>query len=600
MSTGFRNRVAAGVLLACVSSGPAFALDSFRIEAPGATAAVAKSLEQASLLAAASREGVQAPTELMAAARAEYARLVGALYGEGYYGGTVRVLVDGREAATIDPLSPPDRISRIIVQVQTGPQYRFGQATVAPLASGTEMPEGFRTGAPAPSGLIQEAVDAGITGWRMDGHAKAEVSGQRIVADHAADRLDAEITLEPGPKLTFGRLLLDGESAVSPRRIVKIAGLPTGAVYSPIDIERSARRLRDTGVFRSVSLTEAEVPNPDGSLDITAAIVDQKPRRFGFGAELATDEGLTLSAFWMHRNLRGGAERLRIDGEISGIGGDTGGIDYSLGVELGRPATIDAKTDAVLTFDLAHEDEPDFTSDSLSLGLGFIREVRDELTARASIEYRFSDVEDSTGKVQYRHLAFPLGWTLDRREGLLNTNDGYYADFEIAPFIGLSGSESGTRITFDARAYEDFGPDNRYVLAAHLQVGSIVGASLTGLPNDLRFYSGGGGTVRGHEYQSLDVDLGGGARSGGRSLVGLQTELRGRVTDAISVVGFVDWGYVSAGSTPGKDGAGHTGAGLGLRYDTGIGPLRVDVGVPVTGPKGNSNFHIYIGIGQAF
>ena len=600
MGSGFRNRIAVLVLFGCLAAAPGLALDTFRIEAPGASRDVAQALEQASLLAAASREGVTSPTELMAAARAEYARMVGALYSEGYYGGTVRVLVDGREAAGIDPLSPPSRIGRIIVQVQTGPQYRFGQAAIAPLAPETRLPEGFRVGAPAPSGLIQEAVDTAIEAWRTEGHAKADVAGQRIVADHASDRLSAEVALEPGPKLTFGRLLLEGRSGVSPRRIVKIAGLPTGTVYSPQEIERSARRLRDTGVFRSVSLTEAEVPNPDGSLDITAQVVDQKPRRFGFGAELATDEGLTLSAFWLHRNLRGGAERLRIDGEIAGIGGDTGGIDYSLGVELGRPATIDAKTDAVLTFDLAREDEPDFTSNSVSLGLGFIREVRDELTARAAIEYRISDVEDATGTVQYQHLSFPIGWTLDRREDLLNTDDGYYADLEIAPFLGLSGSESGTRITFDARAYEDFGPDNRYVLAAHLQVGSIAGASLTALPNDLRFYSGGGGTVRGHEYQSLDVDLGGGVRSGGRSFLGLQTELRGRVTDAISIVGFVDWGHVSASSTPGRGGASHTGAGLGLRYDTGIGPLRVDVGVPVSGPEGNSNFHIYIGIGQAF
>ncbi len=600
MGLGLRNQIAAIALSGCLAAGPGLALETFRIEAPGASESVAKALEQASLLLVASREGVTSPTELMAAARAEYARMVGALYSEGYYGGTVLVLVDGREAASIDPLSPPARIDRIIVRVRSGRQYRFGQARIAPLAPGTELPEGFRTGAPAPSGLIQDAVDSGIEAWRMEGHAKADVSGQRIVADHAADRLSAEVDLEPGPKLTFGNLLLEGESGVSPRRIIKIAGLPTGAVYSPAEIERSARRLRDTGVFRSVSLTEAEVPNPDGSLDVTAQVVDQKPRRFGFGAELASDEGLTLSAFWMHRNLRGGAERLRIEGEVAGIAGDTGGIDYSLGVELGRPATIDAKTDAVLTFDLAREDEPDFTSSSVSLGLGFIREVRDELTFQAAIEYRLTDVEDATGTEQYQHLSFPFGWTLDRREGLLNTNDGYYADFEIAPFIGLSGSESGTRITFDARAYEDFGPDNRYVLAAHLQVGSIAAASLTGLPNDLRFYSGGGGTVRGHEYQSLGVDLGGGARSGGRSLLGLQTELRGRVTDAISVVGFVDWGYVSASSTPGKGGQDHTGAGLGLRYDTGIGPLRLDVGVPVAGPKGDSDFQIYIGIGQAF
>ncbi|MBT8454763.1 MAG: BamA/TamA family outer membrane protein, partial [Alphaproteobacteria bacterium] len=130
--------------------------------------------------------------------------------------------------------------------------------------------------------------------------------------------------------------------------------------------------------------------------------------------------------------------------------------------------------------------------------------------------------------------------------------------------------------------------------------GSIVGASITGLPNDQRFYSGGGGTVRGQDYQSLDIDLGGGLRSGGRSFLGLSTELRAGVTDTISVVGFVDWGQISEDSLPGSSGESHAGAGLGLRYETGIGPLRVDLAVPISGPDDGPDFALYIGIGQAF
>ncbi len=105
--------------------------------------------------------------------------------------------------------------------------------------------------------------------------------------------------------------------------------------------------------------------------------------------------------------------------------------------------------------------------------------------------------------------------------------------------------------------------------------------------------------MRGHEYQSLDVALPGGGRSGGRSFLGLQSELRGKVSDNISLVGFFDWGFISEGSTPGADGESHSGAGLGLRYDTGIGPIRLDFAVPVGGPSTN-DFQVYIGVGQAF
>ena len=576
------------------------ALESLRIIAPGASKDLAGALEQSSLLVSAYRDGVTAAPDLIAAARADYPRLVGALYSEGHYGGTVRILIDGREAADISGLNLPQRIDRIVVQVTPGPQFRFGAASVAPARGFRELPEGFRTGAPARSELIQDAVTATITAWRDIGHAKADVAGQSLIADHQRSVLDAEVEIAPGPRLRFGDLDIQKQSRMSDRRIRKIAGLPTGEVFSPDDLDRSTRRLRDTGVFSSVALVEADRPNPDGTLDITARVVDQKPRRFGFGAEYATDEGISLSGFWLHRNLLGEGERLRFGGEISGIGGDTGGEDYELTLDLSRPATLDADTDAYFGARIAQENEEDFNQRGGSIGLGFIRRQTDDLTLRAGVAYGYADVTDDLGDATYEHLYFPLGATLERREDLLDTRDGYFANFEVTPFLGLGGSESGTLITGDLRAYEEFGPSAGTVFAARLPFGSITGASLTGLPNDLRFYSGGGDTVRGQSYQSLGVDLSPTVTTGGRSFLGLQSEIRQEVRENIWIVGFADWGMVGADSVPGSDGESHAGAGIGLRYNTGIGPIRVDLGVPVSGDDDGSSFHIYIGIGQAF
>ncbi|MDU8942627.1 autotransporter assembly complex protein TamA [Ovoidimarina sediminis] len=598
------RQICAGAIFAAAlgmgAAGPSAALEPVRIFAPGASRDLASALEQSSLVVAAWRDGVTAAPDLLAAARADYPRFVGALYSEGYYGGTVSILIDGQEAADISGLNAPTRIDRIVVRVTPGPLFRFGQTRVAPAGGFRDMPEEFRPGAPARSELIQEAVTETITAWRDIGHAKADVAAQRLVADHDRARLDADVEIDPGPRLRFGDLRIEKQSRMSERRIRKIAGLPTGEVFSPADLDRTARRLRDTGVFSTVALREAERPNPDGTLDITARIVDQKPRRFGVGAEYATDEGLSLSGFWLHRNLRGEGERLRIGGEVSGISGETGGEDYELTFDLTRPATLDALTDAYLSARLAQENEEDFLQKGGSLELGFIRRQTDDLTLQAGIGYSYADVSDDLGEETYEHLYFPIGATLDRREDLLDTTDGYYADLQVTPYFGLGGSESGTRITGDIRAYEEFGATKGTVFAARVQFGSITGASLTGLPNDLRFYSGGGDTVRGHSYQSLGVDLAPGVTTGGRSFLGLQTELRQEVRENIWIVGFADWGMIGADSVPGVDGDSHAGAGIGLRYNTGIGPIRVDVGVPVSGEDDGSSFQIYIGIGQAF
>jgi outer membrane translocation and assembly module TamA len=105
----------------------------------------------------------------------------------------------------------------------------------------------------------------------------------------------------------------------APERIVEIAGLPEGVTYSPAVLDRVTERLRDTGVFSAVALGEQPL-GPGDTMDIVATLTESPPRRFGFGAELSTDEGARVSAFWLHRNLFGGAERLRIEGEIRGIG----------------------------------------------------------------------------------------------------------------------------------------------------------------------------------------------------------------------------------------------------------------------------------------
>lgn len=582
------------------AAAPAGAFDTLRFRMQGGDQALADTLGASSLLIQAKRDGIRNPNDVLAAARADYAKIVGALYSEGRFGGTVSITLDGREAASIEPLAALSRIGTVEVVVRPGPLYRFSRAEVVPLAPGTELPDAFSPGEPARTGVVENAALAAVDGWRAVGNAKAAIGEEDITANHANQRLNARVGIAPGPKLRFGDLRIQGESAVSDRRIRKIAGLPQGERFDPEEVERAGRRLRETGTFRSVTLIEADTPDPDGTLDMILQIADQKPRRFGFGAEVESAEGLTLSAFWLHRNILGGAERLRFDGEIRGIGGDSGGTDYILGFELLRPATPNAKTDAFVRGSIARLDEPTFTSDTATIGVGFVREINDWLTARIGLDYRYSDVTDASGQNTYRQVFLPLGATVDRRDDLLNTTEGYYADIGLAPFYGLGDSEDGARFTLDARGYKDFGSEARVVLAARLQAGSIFGASVTGLPNELRFTSGGGGTVRGQDYQSLDIGLGGGLRSGGRSFLGLQSEVRTKVTDDFSAVAFYDWGSISRDSLPGSGGVSHSGAGLGVRYDTGIGPIRLDVAVPVSGPGNPTGFQIYVGIGQAF
>ena len=537
--------------------------------------------------------------DIVSAAQSDYRTVTERLYAEGYFAATVNIRVNGREAATISQLDLPATVSSVQVDVQTGAPFRFGRVAIEPLAAGTTLPTGFATGEPASLSVMRAAVDASIEGWRQTGHAKAGVASQTVTANHANNRLQMQARIDPGPRLRFGTLAVSGDTAVRPERIRKIAGLPEGATFDPDEMASATRRLRRTGTFSAAILTEAENPKPDGTLPITAEVSDRLPRGFGVGGEVSSLEGVAVSAYWLHRNLMGGAERLRVDGEVSGIGGQSGGEDARLALRYDRPATFNADTDFFAEAEIERRNDTALDTTGGTLSAGIRRYASVNRTYDLAVGLRRARTDDAFGRRDYTMLTLPLGAVFDYRDAPLHAQSGWYANITLAPFVGLSGISNGVASYGDLRGYYSFGTTRPVTLAGRFQIGSLAGPSLSQAPADLLFFSGGGGTVRGQPFQSNAISLGGGLQSGGRSFLGLSAELRIGVTDDISTVLFADAGYIGAEMFPDGSGTWHSGAGVGLRYDTGIGPLRFDVGLPLSGP-GNDGFQIYIGIGQAF
>ena len=575
-----------------------------RLDVSGPSAAdVEDAVRAASSLLGTVRDGNTEPDDLYGAARAEYASIVNALYAVGHYGPVVHVLIDGREAASIPPLEAPKRIGLVTVTVDPGPKFQFSDAVVAPLAPETRLPEDFARGKVARSDLVRQAVQTGVDGWRDVGHAKTKVASQRVIANHNDSTLSANVQLNPGPRLRFGTLTVKGNERMRTGRIHKIAGLPEGEVYSPEDLRRSVERLRRSGVFSSVTLTEAEAVRAPDYLDITATVVEERRRRYSIGAEISSLDGIDLTGSWLHRNLMGGGERLRVDAEIGNIGAQSSGVDYGVAVQLDRPATLTPDTTLSFKTAFAHLDDEDYIADIVTLGAGFSHFFSEELTASFGLEFGYAEVDDFFDEYTYEYLNLPIGITWDTRDTKLDAQKGFFLSAQVSPFQGFNDTDSGVRITADGRAYLTFGEERPVTLAGRAQLGTIIGSSLLGTPRDFLFYSGGGGTVRGQPYQSLGVDYSEiyAEKIGGMAFGALSGEVRARVTQKIGVVGFLDLGYVGAMDFGGDYDNWHGGAGLGVRYATGFGPIRFDVAAPIEGSIDTGDgVQFYIGIGQAF
>jgi translocation and assembly module TamA len=539
--------------------------------------------------------------DVVAAAQADYARLISVMYDRGFFAPQVSILINGREAALLSPVRPIDQIRTVEVRVSTGPAFKFGRARIAPVPQNAGLPDAFISGETATTRILKDTVEAGVTSWRALGYAKAGLASQSITARHGAARLDADIQLDPGPQLRFGSLRVSGNTRMRSARIAEIAGLPKDKIFDPEEVDRAGTRLRRSGVFASISLTEAENISLNDRLDIEAQVTESKPRRFGFGAELSTQEGLGLSGFWLHRNLLGGGERLRLGAEIMGIGGTTGGTDYELTLAFSRPATFGSDTDFFTNAVISSLNEPNFSSDRVSIEAGVHRYATPEREYSLGVGYTAANTMDTFGTRSYRILTLPLSAEFDYRDDDLNATKGYYAKASLTPFLNLRGTTNGARGFIDTRAYRSLGADKRMTFAVRGQLGFVAGPSLRNAPADLLFYSGGGGTVRGHNYQSLGVDQGNWNTIGGASFIGLSGEVRVKTGEKLSVVGFYDTGFVGSKVVPrNRSGNWHSGAGLGVRYDTGIGPIRFDVAAPVGTPLRAKNVKLYIGIGQSF
>jgi translocation and assembly module TamA len=140
------------------------------------------------------------------------------------------------------------------------------------------------------------------------------------------------------------------------------------------------------------------------------------------------------------------------------------------------------------------------------------------------------------------------------------------------------------------------------VLAGRARFAGIAGAPTSAIAPSRRLYAGGGGSVRGYAYKGIGPHNSEGDPTGGRSLAEFSLEARVRTgwfDGALGVVPFIDAGTVGESATPDFDEI-KFGAGIGLRYYTGFGPLRLDVAMPLNRGPGDPRIGVYVALGQSF
>jgi translocation and assembly module TamA len=555
-----------------------------------------------------------APTDgygLLARARADLPRLAEALRAEGFWGGAARIEIAGEDVnqrSAAPPEADPDNTLLVAVILTPGPRYRIGQilmraepaewdVLLEQAAADLRLAEND----PARPADILAAEGAILVALRRAGHPLASVVAREAVVDHDSKTMDITWRIAPGPLADFARPSVAGTTRTNPALLERLAARRLeGQPYSPERLERARRAMMGLGVFGFVRAEEGKALDPSGRLPVHFQ-VQERPRhvvggRFGY----ETNYGLTAGGYWEDRNILGGAERLRLDGEIARIG--------ETGIENATYRTFATlRTPEFLRRDLQSTSQ-----------IGAVRERlraydRDAVLASFILEHRLSDTMAIAGGPNYEEgrigrdgdmEAFRLFGLMgvfryDNTTNPLDPRQGQRFSLSAIPYYSALDANSFTRILAVGTSYFDITGNGDSVLALRAALGSAPGADRDEITLDKRFYSGGGGSVRGYTYQSIGPRDAANRPLGGASLVEASVEWRQRLSQNWGMAGFLDAGNVGEEAKPDFSRL-RAGTGLGIRYLTAIGPLRFDVGVPLDRQKDDPSFAIYIGFGQAF
>lgn len=571
----------------------------------GADKDLGKVLEDASLLYTDQKEAVSGDLGLVIKASDDRKRLLAALYEQARYGAVVTIKVAGTDIDKLPavPLFPHEYPVPVSVSVDPGPVFHIKSVTLTGDAAKFKPDDyGLPVGADAKSNVIVLAAGKMVEDLEADGRPLARLTQRQLVANHDDNTTDITIGAEGGPVADYGDTVVTGSKKVKEDFIRDWSRLDKGRRYSPQEVKDAAERLRKLGVFSSIIITKGDRLDKQGRIPMSVQVSDGKQRYFGGGVQFSSIDGLGLQGYWGHRNLFGGAESLKISGSISGFGQtlDYKDLDYNFSILFSKPDAFSEITtfNAGIVASATHPDTYQSAALSTFANVGFDLSRIDTLTAGGDVTW--SETDDVFGDNKYLVVSAPLNWLRDTTDDPLDPKSGYKLNLKAQPSYEINNSLPFTSIEGSVSGYYPIGQQDDIVLAGKLSMGTLLGVGdISEIPALRRFYAGGGGSVRGYGFQEISPRNNDGDALGGESYVLASIEPRIRINDKFGIVPFLDVGTVGRQPYPDFSDI-RAGLGIGIRYATPLGPLRLDVALPLKRYDGGATFGIYAGIGQSF
>jgi translocation and assembly module TamA len=590
------------------------------------------------------------PFGLIGRARGDLERLKTVLESFGYYQSYVEIRIDGLPLD--DPglgeeltSKPQEQEAEVKITFSIGPLYHLRKIEI----DGEVPPEadkalGLESGAPAIAADVLAAGDRMLNALEDQGYAFAKVDPPVAYEDPDNRVLDVKFHAAPGARVQIGAIRIRGLKNMKEEFVLKRLLVHTGEQYSASKIEAARKDLLALGTFSAVSVRVGTEADSEGRVPIAFNTRERLQHAVSFSGAYSSDLGGSTGVTWTKRNVSGKADSLTLAADVIDLGGGTAsnGVGYDVSGKYLIPdwklrdQSLQTSVGAIRQYLVAY-DQAAYTggvtinrklSSLWSVSAGFNME-KERITQHECTIANNCILEDTTcvsqttrppvpctdRKFSYTLLTLPITAlynTTGQDSPLQDATHGLRVSLGVTPTLSIGHPNTRFFITqatgslyFDLKNIGLNKTPGRSILALRALGGLAAGASEFALPPDQRFYAGGSGTIRGYRYQSVGPLFPNGNPIGGTAINAGTAEYRQRIGTNFGTAFFIDGGNVSKNLSP-FNGTLRFGAGAGVRYYTPIGPIRLDIALPLQRrhgpgvPNPDDAFEVYIGLGQAF
>ncbi len=429
---------------------------------------------------------------------------------------------------------------------------------------------------------------------KENSHAFAKLCPRKVVVNHDLNSVSLDLCITIGQKVTVGDVNFTGNKNVNTDFLKKLIQWKSGVLYDQKTLNEQRLKLIDSRLFTIARLQLSTKADEKGQYPITFELTERLPRTISAGLRLTTDEELALFRLaWEHRNFWNKGENVDLELNISMIKSSFEG-------SFRKPVFYRPENTFIVNSAIVREDTDAYESLRAEISAIIEHQLSRKKRINAGLAYRFSHVtEKDQATESFNLISIPIHFSWDFSDNFLEPTSGGRLWLDEEPFYDIDSGARFHKQKIRYNHYLSLTDFKNLILAGRIILGNIWGAEVKDVPADLRYFAGGGDTVRGYSYQSLSPKNTDGHKIGGLSLLALSLELRSWVTESIGIVGFMDAGqsYTTAYQNFSDL---RIGAGLGLRYKTPIGALRLDLARALNKRPEDDEFQVYISIGHTF